>query len=275
MSISAPRYGGSVAQRTGRLGRVLAIVSNELEARAGWGTYALVGLSYLAIVLIIVIDSEFTQFTGGVTLSTLHAPYSSPIWPYLVLIVATAVGAGSIADDLGSRSITLYLARPIHLTDYLAAKTLGVGFWIGVAAVGPGVVGVSIAAGLGLFSASIGFEAVGAFLAIGLLTTVFFTALGLSLSSFTTRALYAGVGIFGVTLSLNIATAAVQGATGNSSVVYASPINDLLTAAEAAFQTGAATPTEPATSVAILLAASVLLFVAAWFRLSRVEVVGE
>jgi hypothetical protein len=275
MTISAPRYAGASTLRTGRAGRILAILTNEIRTRAGWGTWVIVALSFLAVVLIVVLTAEFASLLGGLTLATLHAPYASPIWPYLTLIIATAVGSGCIADDLGSRAITLYLSRPIHLVDYVVAKTAAVGFWIGLAAIGPGVLGVSISAGLGLISAELAFSAVGAFVGVGLLTTFFFTALGVALSTLTTRALYAGVGIFGVTLSLNIAAVAIFGATQNSSVGYVSPVGDILAAAEAAFQTGTPTDIVPSTAVALLVATTLVLFVVTWVRLNRIEVVGE
>ena len=275
MSISAPRYAGESTVRAGRSGRILAIVSNEIRARAGWGTGATVVLSYLAVVLIVVLTAEFSSFLQGVSLSTFHAPYGSPIWPYLILIVATAVGSGCIADDLGSRAITLYLSRPIHLLDYLTAKTTAVAFWIGLTAIGPGVVGVIIAAGLGLASGPVAVSAAVAFLAVGALTTAFFTALSVALSTLTTRALFAGVAIFGSTLSADLAATAVASATGRPVVGYLSPIGDLLAASQAAFDTGASNGIAPATAVALLVGATIVLLVGTWLRLDRVEVVGE
>ena len=275
MSISAPRYASSGIHRTGRVGRLLAMFVYAVRKGAGWGTWATVALSYLAIVLLVVLDAEFASLLGGIRLATFHAPYDSPVWPYLILIVATAVGSGCIADDLGSRSITLYLSRPIRLVDYLVAKTGAVAFWVGVTAIGPGVVGVIIAAGLGLVSASLALEAVVAFVIVGAITTVFFTALAVALSTLTTRALFAGVGIFGVTLSTDLAASAVYGATGNATVLYLSPIGDILTGAQAVFATGASTATVPETAAALLIAAALVLLVVTWIRLNRVEVVGE
>lgn len=275
MSISAPRYAGGEIRRRGRAGRAGAIFVQTVRTQAGWGTWGIVAVSYLAIVLIVVLDAEVAAVLGGVRLATFHAPYASQIWPYLILIVATAVGSGCIADDLGSRSITLYLSRPIHLVDYLAAKSAAVAFWVGVAAIGPGVVGVVISAGLGLASGPVAFDALVAFGAVGGLTTVFFTALAVALSTLTSRGLYAGVGIFGVTLSTDLAANAIHGATGNSGILYLSPINDVLTGSESAFATGAVTDTVPGTGVALLVAAAVILLIVAWLRLDRVEVVGE
>ncbi|HUJ77470.1 MAG TPA: hypothetical protein VLX64_00535, partial [Thermoplasmata archaeon] len=231
--------------------------------------------SYAAVVIIVVLTAEFSSLLGTVSLSTLHAPYASVIWPYLVLIVATAVASGAIADDLGNRSITLYLSRPIHLTDYLGAKTAAVAVWVALPSIGPGVVGVVIAAGLGLLPATVSLEGIGAFVAVGLLTTGFFTTLGIALSTLTSRALFAGVALFGATLSAHLAALAVSGATGANGVLYLSPITDLLTVADAAFSTGAADPISALGALAVLLGASVVLGVVAFLRLTRVEVVGE
>lgn len=276
MSISAPRYVGSSTERLGRRSRVLAILFREMRQLAGWGTWVVVGLSYAAIVLILVINLEFASLLGGpITLASFHAPYASPVWPYLVLLVATAVGSGCIADDLESRSITLYLSRPIHLTDYLTAKVSAVAFWVSMTAVGPALVGVTIVGLLGLSPASVTLAAYAAFLEVGLLITVFFTALAVALSTLTARALFAGVGIFGIILSANLAAAAIAGATGNTAVLYVSPVTDIEAAANAAFATGAPTDIVPATGAALLLGAAVILLVVTWVRLSRVEVVGE
>lgn len=275
MSISAPRYAAAPVPLQGREGRVLALFTREVVARFGWGTGLVVGLSYASVVLIIVVSAEFSSIVGGPTVGSFYFPYASPIWPFLVLIGATAVGAGCISEDLGSRSITLFLSRPIHLTDYLGAKASAVAFWIGLMSIGPGLLGVALVGALGLAPLSVTLPAAAAYLASGLLTTLFFTALAVLLSSVTTRALYAGVGMFGITLSAEIAGSAVSGATGNSAVGYVSPIVDLQSSASAIFQTGATTLTVPAASAALLIGASVLFFLVAWLRLSRVEVVGE
>ncbi|HYK93680.1 MAG TPA: hypothetical protein VEY07_06525 [Thermoplasmata archaeon] len=276
MSISAPRYVGSSTLRLGRRQRTLAILFREIRQLAGWGTWAVVALSYIAIVLILVIELEFGSLLGGaVTLASFHAPYDSPIWPYLVLLVATAVGSGCIADDLESRAIALYLSRPIRLSDYLTAKVAAVGFWVAMTAIGPALLGVTIVGLLGLSSASVTFAAYGAFLEVGLLTTVFFTALAVTLSTLTARALFAGVGIFGVILSANLAAASIAGATGNTAVLYVSPVTDIEAVANAAFNTGAVTDIVPGTAAALLIGAALILSVVTWVRLSRVEVVGE
>jgi ABC-2 type transport system permease protein len=275
MSISAPRYGAGLVVRAGRTYRTLAIFRRELLRRAGLGTWVVVALTYLAITLVLTIDTYFSSVTGTLTLATFEAPYSSPAWPFLILIVATSVGAGSLAEDLGNRSITLYLSRPIHRIDYLAAKAAATGTWLVIAAVGPGLLGLAVVVALGWASPSLVLSGAGAFVATGLLASVFLTGLALAISSLTNRSLYAGVAIFGVVLALEIAGPLVSGLTGNTSVSYASPITDILSVAQSAFGISGPYATDPLTSAAILGFGGALLAIFAGWRISRVEVVGE
>jgi ABC-type transport system involved in multi-copper enzyme maturation permease subunit len=275
MSISAPRYGAAPVARTGRIQRTMAIVSRELRRRAGVGTLLVLALTYLAITLVLTIDTEFASLTGTLSLSTFESPYSSPAWPFLMLIVATSVGAGSIAEDVGNRSITLYLSRPIRRVDYLAAKTAATGTWLVIAAVGPGLVGLAVVLALGWAPASLVLTAAGAFVATGLLSAVFFTGLALALSSLTNRSLYAGVATFGVVLSLEIGAPLVSGLTGNTTVAYASPITDILSVAQNLFGISGPYATDPLYSAALLAIGGVFFTIFAGWRISRVEVVGE
>jgi ABC-type transport system involved in multi-copper enzyme maturation permease subunit len=275
MSISAPRYGAAPVARTGRAFRTLAIVRRELLRRSGPGTWVVITLTYLAITLVLTIDTEFASLTGTLSLATFETPYSSPAWPFLMLIVATTVGAGSLAEDIGNRSITLYLSRPIRRIDYLAAKATATGTWIVVASVGPGLLGLAVVLVLGWAPASLVLAGAGAFVATGLLASVFLTGLALALSALTTRSLYAGAAIFGVVLSLEIGAPLVSGLTGNASVAYASPITDILSVAQSAFGLSGPYATDPLTSAAILGLGGALLAVFAGWRISRVEVVGE
>jgi ABC-type transport system involved in multi-copper enzyme maturation permease subunit len=275
MSIAAPRYGAAPVAKTARVYRTLAIVHRELLRRSGLGTWLVVGLTYLAVTLILTIDTEFASLTGTLTLSTFEAPYSSPAWPFLMLIVATAVGAGSLAEDIGNRSITLYLSRPIRRIDYLAAKIAATGSWMVIAAVGPGLAGLAVVLALGWAPASLVLSGAGAFVATGLLASIFFTGLALALSSLTTRSLYSGVATFGLVLSLEIGAPLVSGLTGNTSVAYASPITDILSVAQSAFGGSGPFATDPLTSAAILAFGGGLLAIFAGWRISRVEVVGE
>ncbi len=274
MSISAPRYAAGPLPRLSPVRRLLAIYGAEVRRRGWWGTLVGTTLLFVLVDLTIVLNSFFASLTGGVSATTFVGPVLSPTWPFLVLIVATAAGAGAIADDLGSRAITLYLARPIRRTDYLLAKAGGCGTWLLIATVGPGLAGVALAGTLGYGSATLLLDAAAGYVVVGLLTAVFFTGLALALSSLVDRSLYAGVAIFGIVLALLVGTGVVGGVTGNPYVPYASPVGDILSVAQAVFGAGTSS-TDPGGSAAILGGSGVLLTMFAGWRLSRVEVVGE
>jgi ABC-type transport system involved in multi-copper enzyme maturation permease subunit len=275
MSIAAPRYAAASTDRLGEASRTLSILRQEFLRRAGWGTGLVVALSYIAVMLFVVVDVETASATGSLAVSSYDAPFQSPLWGLLMLIVATAVGAGSVADDLGSQAIVLYLSRPIRLIDYLSAKAASVGSWIIIAAVGPGLAAVGILASLGVGSATTNLTAAAGFVVTGLVAAVFFTGLALALSSLMNRALYAGVAMFGIVLALDIGTDVVAGITGNLNVYYLSPITDLTNVAAGAFLVAGPYSTDPTTSSLLLVGVGVVLAAAAYWRLSRVEVVGE
>ena len=275
MSISAPRYVSSGIPRTARSSRVLAVAAREFTRRATWGTLSAVTLTYMGVVLAITVEVYFATFFGGATVGTFESVLGSPIWPFFMLIVATAAGAGSLADDVGNRSITLYLSRPIHLVDYVAAKTVACGGWLLIASAGPGFLAVAVSAMLGYAKTSVLLGALAGFAATGIVAAIFFTGLALALSSLTSRSLYAGVAIFGLVLSLYIGAAIVAGITGNIYVPYASPIALIRSVAHGAFGISGPSETDPVSSAIALVGAGVALWLFAYWRLTRVEVVAE
>ena len=275
MSISAPRYVSAPSPLTGRGSRVAAIAARELVRRATWGTLVPVTITYLGIVLIAAVNVAFASVLHHLTLATFETPFESPVWPLLMLIVATAAGAGSLAEDFGNRSFTLYRARPNPLLDYHSAKTIACGGWLLIAAAGPGLVAVAITAALGYPSATVALEAAGAYAAVGLVAAIFFTGLALALSSLTDRALYAGVAIFGIVLSLYIGAAVVTGITGNVYAPYANPVANLHSLAHAAFAVSGSTETDPTSSAIVLTGTGVVLWIFAYWRLQRTEVISE
>jgi len=275
MTISAPRYAVGPTPRSGRGSRILAIAARELVHRAEWGTLLAVALTYLVVALVTVVYVWIDSFVGSPTLATFDSGIASPAWPLLLLVVTTAAGAGSIAEDVGNRSFTLYRSRPIHLVDYLTAKTIACGGWLLLAAVGPGLLAVALTAALGYAGPLLALQAAGAFAATGILAAVFFTGLALALSSLTDRALYAGVAIFGLVLSLYIGAAVVVGITGNTSVAYASPLDDLHAVAVGVFAVPGATALGSGPSAAVLGGSGVALWAFAAWRLDRLEVIAE
>jgi ABC-type transport system involved in multi-copper enzyme maturation permease subunit len=274
VSIAAPRYAAGSYTRVGRGARIATIVAREVTTRAGTGTWLVVAFAYLTNVLILVLRTVVLPGQSH-ALALFGSPYGGTLWPLEVLLVTAVCGAGSIAEDLSSRSITLYLSRPIHLVDYLAGKAAGLGFWVAMVAIGPGVVAAILSASLGGISASVAFSAIAATLALGLLSTAFFTGVALVLSAWTARALYAGVAVFGIILTLELSVIAISTTTGNPQVPYLSVFSNLQNIAYYLFQSPGLTSTYPGVSALYVAAASVLFFVATWVRLERVEVVGE
>jgi ABC-type transport system involved in multi-copper enzyme maturation permease subunit len=275
MSISAPRYASAPTRLEPRPYRVQAIVRREFARRAGWATLVPLILIFMFVAIPIAVEGALFFAFQKPSVATFEGPLESVAWPFLLLIVATSAGAGSIAEDIGTRSITLYLSRPIHLTDYLVAKALACGSWILLATAGPGVVGITIVALLGYVPAATAVSAVAAYLAMGLVATVFLTGLLLALSCLTNRSLNAGVAFLGLLLSLLIGIEVVSGTTGNHLVRYASPLTDLRGVARAAFGVSGGIPTDPWVSAAGLIVAGILLALFALRTLSRIEVVGE
>jgi len=275
VSISAPRYAAGTVVRTGRGSRILAIASREFFRRARAATLLSVSLTFFVVVTVIVVTVFFASLLGTANAGDFETVYESPVWPFLMLIVAASAGAGSLADDVGDRSISLYLSRPVHLVDYVAAKTVACGGWLLISTVGPGLTGVAVTAALGYASASVLLAAIAGFVATGFVAAVFFTGLALGLSSLTNRALYSGVAIFGVVLVLYIGGSIVAGITGNIYVPYANPIENIRSVAHGAFGLSGTTATEPAASAVTLVGAGVVLWVFALWRMRRVEVISE
>jgi len=275
VSISAPRYVQSTVARVGRPWRILAIVEREVVRRATWGPLFAVALTWLIVVLETVVNVYFATVTGGSIGAAFETPYNSVIWVLFLLIVTATVGAGSLADDIGSRSITLYLSRPLRISDYLTAKASAIGTWLLIAGVAPGCVAAAITAALGYVSASAALAAVAGCFAVGLPTAIFFTGVALALSSLTRRSLYAGVGIFGTVLALGVSVGVVAGITGNNDLLYADIATDVQSIGAAAFGLPSPYPTDPVASTVVLALTGCVLALLAWWRLGRIEVVGE
>jgi len=275
VSISAPRYVSGPVVHVGRTLRALAVYHRELLRRATWGPLLAVALTWLVVVAFATFNVEFASLFGSSVMGAYESPFESVVWILLILIVAATVGAGSLADDIGSRAITLYLSRPINLTDYLVAKAAATGTWLLIAAVGPGCVAVVITAALGIVSGPTALAAAGAYFAVGVVTAVFFTGVTLVFSSVTRRSLYAGVATFGAVLSVTVSTDVVSGITGNTRILYANPTTLTQSIAEAAFGVSSSSPVNPYTAAVLMVMIGVVLATLAWWRLARIEVVGD
>ena len=116
-------------------------------------------------------------------------------------------------------------------------------------------------------------EAIGLSVLLGLLFTAFYTSVTLFLSSLTTRKSYAAAGVFAVTFGLTIPADILSSSIGNSSLLYASPWEDYLALARAAFGASGNQLDWP-WALAILLAATVVASLATYLRMKAVEVVS-
>src|SRR2546430_11011081 len=185
----------------------------------------------------------------------------------------SVVGSDFIGDDLNSMALTLYLSRPITHADYLVAKAAILAPLISLIAVLPLVLTPFVAALLGLFSWTIALEAIGLSVLLGLLFTAFYTSVTLFLSSLTTRKSYAAAGVFAVTFGLTIPADILSGPIGNSALLYASPWEDYLAVAPAAFGASGNQPARP-WALSILPAPTVVASFATHLRMKAVEVVS-
>ncbi|MGI0132087.1 MAG: ABC transporter permease subunit [Thermoplasmata archaeon] len=274
MSISPRRYAAGPTHLRGRGPRAWSILLHEVKVRFGAAMIVLMALGYAVLLITLIVDVEL--FSGpSIVLANFADPYRSVVWPLLVLLVVTAAGAPSIAADLGNRSITLYLSRPIHLVDYLLAKCGSIAVWVALLAIGPEIVGTILLEALGVIGAPLALEVGVVAVGLGLVTVIFFVGLSAFLSSLTSKTLHAGVAIFGLTLSLEIASSAISGVTANPQVAYLSPFTNLQSVMLAVFDTGSTTSTIPWVSAVGLVAVGILLATLAWMRLRRVEVIGE
>src|SRR6267143_2937299 len=277
MSISLPTYTRREMPLLGRQHRVRAIITTGLRREfKRIGAVVVIGMG-VAITLItsIVLVLFAPLFIPGerLDLSFFYIPAGNTTILFFVTLIASVVGSGLIADDLNSMALTLYLSRPITHADYLIAKAAVLAPLIAMIAVLPLALTPLVAALLGLFSWTIGLEAIGLSIVLGLLYTAFYTSLTLLLSSLTRRKSYAAAGVFAVNFGLTIPAELLSNALGNSTLLYVSPWNDYLAVASAAF--GASDRAlDWAVSLAILLTATVIASVLAYVRVRAVEVIS-
>lgn len=279
MSISLPTYTRREIPLLGRRHRMWAIFSTGLrqEIRRPAAIFAVgVGTAITTVVsIVLVLFAPFLLQGQRLDLSFFFLPASNTAMLFFVTLMAAAVGAGLIADDLDSMALTLYLSRPVTAADYLSAKAAILATLTALIAVLPLVLTPILGALLGLFPWDIALEAVGISILLGLLFTAFFTALSLFLSSLTRRRAYAAAAVFAIVFGL-LATASIlsqPGSINEPALLYLSPWDDYLAVARAAFG-AAAGPIDWAPALAILLGVTVLAAAATWIRMRAVEVVS-
>ncbi len=186
MTISAPRYTITALDREPRWKRVRVIVFEGLMRRLSALNIVLIVLGALIVGLEVVLFTTYpfsraVNLGGAVTLANFAEPYGSVPYLLLATLLTASAGASSIAGDVADRSITLYLSRPISPGDYLTGKGSAVGLVLAIFFVIPGIGASLFAYFVGNVSFGLAVEAMGAFVAVGLVMVGFFTALALLL----------------------------------------------------------------------------------------------
>jgi ABC-type transport system involved in multi-copper enzyme maturation permease subunit len=277
MSISAPRYTMGPLAREPRWNRVRVIIFEGLMRRLGALNIVLIVLGSLIVgveVVLFTTEPFATLVNGGagVGLSNFATPYRSSAYLLLATLLVASAGAGAVAGDVANRSIALYLSRPITPLDYLLGKGVSVGLVLTIFFVIPGIGACLFAFVVGNVSIGLAGLAIAAFVGVGLLVAIVFTALSLLLSSLTRRPIFAGAAILGVLVSAEVLADLVQGVTGSDHALYVSPIEDLLAVGQAAF--GITPSLSAGAALSIVLGLTVVSLVVAYARVRQVEVFG-
>jgi ABC-type transport system involved in multi-copper enzyme maturation permease subunit len=279
VSVHLPEYARPPPLLLPRPRRVRAIIVSEFRRRLKALNIALLVLIFLVVDLPIVVDFYFAQLVGGFApsvapITLFFVPFQLGVWAFFVILLAASVGAAIIAGDLASRSITMYLARPISRGDYLAAKASAAGAWISLGVLLPGWVAVVVVLALGYVSLPVALVAAGGFFLIAVLGVGALTALTLLLSALSSKSSYAGAGIFGVLIGTQAVASVLAGISGRSSFLYVSPLEDLTAVAQALFGVPGGS-LDPWNAAAILVGVAAVSGTLAYLRLERTEVISE
>ncbi|MCI4368438.1 MAG: ABC transporter permease subunit [Thermoplasmata archaeon] len=279
MSIHAPEYSLPPPALRPRPDRWGAILESQLLERGKALNFVLLGLLSAAVLLSTVVPFYIaTLFRGGfgpgVSARLFFIPFSTGVWFFLLVLLSSSVGAGIVSRDLASRSLTLYLARPITRFDYLVAKSGAVAAWIFFGAVIPSSIGCFIVLSLGYASLPLALQGFGGDLAVGLLAVTAFTGISVFLSSLSSRSALAGAGIFGVLIGSEAVAVLLAAISNQPSFGYLSPDENLIAVASGAFGVGG-DPLSPWVAAVILIGFSATTFFLAYWRLEGAEVVPE
>lgn len=234
MALNAPRYFMEGVKRKGRWERLWAMlqVNGSLKMSNGW-VVAFLALGLMVTVLPFVIIVALDPF--GIDVKTFYGPFGGHFLFLFAMLVTAMVGGGVISDDFATKSISLYLSRPITLLDYLIGKFSTVAALLGVLVLLPGVIAVIVAGSLGYISASVTLQSIFTYLGAAILMVIVFASIALFLSSFTTRRTWASSGIFGVLLFTEIVSNVLAEASSDPNWIYLSPWEDFDAVARAMF----------------------------------------
>ena len=172
-------------------------------------------LSSLWLLAVLVLGIMFVHLFTIILLSiTPHAAltevmmtnlFSGGIFYIFTLILVSMVCSDLIAEDLRSRSLTLYMSRALRPENYLVGKALGALAVLSIFTILPPLImGIAVTGTQtgGDYLASLG--VIGRGLLASVLLTVFLVPLGLMISSLTSRKTYAAVGTFMVVFVLQV-----------------------------------------------------------------------
>jgi ABC-type transport system involved in multi-copper enzyme maturation permease subunit len=279
MSIHLPEYSLPPPPLEPRSSRTWAILDNQLRERARALNIVLLAFIFIVVILPLVLAFYLSGIVGpglfGASgASTFFLPYGNAAWFFFLVLLTSSVGAAIIAGDVATRSMTLYLSRPIRTIDYLLAKAGAVGFWLMLGAVVPGCVGTIIVLSLGYASLPLALQGAGGYLLVGALSTLAFTGLALFFSSISAKSVYAGATIFGTLIGTEAVATLLSAISSQSAFLYLSPEEDLLTVARSVYGLSG-DPLDPWVAGGLLLGVAVGGFFLAFFRLQRTEVVSE
>lgn len=279
MTLSPPRYALAEHRLRPRQDRVWTIFSVNVRLR-GLRIFPLllVGFGFVATFVPLFLTELFSTYglSNGPSLASFYSAYNNLMLFIFTLLMSAVVGSGIIADDLRTKSISLYLSRPITVLDYLVGKSGVVGALLALLAILPGVLTAVLVGVLGYVSATVAAEAIGIYLGTGVLLVLVLTGFAVLLSSLTERKSFAGAGIFAVLLSLEIVASVLYAATNQVSALYLAPWEDVLSVARWGF--GVRTPEaslDPSVALSILIVLPVVLYGATYVRLRRLEVMTE
>lgn len=278
MSISLPTYTRHERPLLGRRWRIQTIVTTGLrrEFRRPAAMFA-IGIGTAITALTSVLTGVLFSILGGgptLDLASFFGTASNPAILFFITLLASVVGSALIADDVDSMALTLYLSRPISHLDYLLAKAAILFPLVAMIGIFPLVLTPLLAALLGVAPWEVGLQGIAVGAGVGLLLTAFYAAVALFLSSITRRKSYAGAGVFGVTFGLTSAAAVLSQVTGNPTLLYLSPWDNLRAVAEAAYGAEAGIPIDWPLGLAVLLGVTALASLATYLRLKAVEVVS-
>ncbi|HEV2317568.1 MAG TPA: hypothetical protein VGV89_08360 [Thermoplasmata archaeon] len=277
MTLHPPRYSLPPPPLLPHAARVNVVLWTTFREKLGGLNIALLILTFVVVLPEIIVPFYLLSLIGNGTSSPLALfalPYDSGAWFFFEVLFTASVGAGVVANDLSTRAITMYLARPITTFDYLSAKVSAVALWIGIVAILPALIGATIILALGFVSLPVALQAVGGVLAAGGLNVLAFTGIAVLLSAWSPKSSYAGAAIFGFLVGADVVAGVLYAISGVGAVLYVSPDSDVVAVARAVFGLDT-TPVNAAIAAAVLGAVGVGTLVVAYRRIATMDVVAE